>query len=565
MEKKSFRIFKWVILSLAILANSFIIAYSSLSADATQKLQDPFTNFFVKFINSFSKKEAKNIPLESIKVSMSDDQYNNIPGYSVNEIPLGSAKEVECEFTPNDATNKAVEYSVEPVGSVILNQSGSKVSIVGMQTGISTITAKSKDGNYTSSVQVNIVESVAPASYEISLESTQIALGTTQTLNFDIDGGVLDHNELINFRYYDIRKLTYVSENETVATVDENGVIYPHIEGTSKISVSNGDFNKEISITVIGGTTPVPYTNLNISGDEVCFANDMILNQNNPKYQHPLTIKDGGTELDPNVFIWTSSNELLVKVDRHGVVRGFRKSTTQDETAVITAKSKVSGQTATFNVTVKNQLPNKMSFWFKLGDETYYDSKEFTFSVGDIITVHTSLSPFTQSKAVTAVSSDPNIISVSSEGDLVTLHVLKEGKCNVDITSVINPDLSVSSSFTVMKAGAIGTKDIPNLGVYIRKSIGHAAVFMICQVFTFLAFYMFLSDKKWWFWCSLSLGEGLFVSGLSELIQYFVPTRTGALIDILIDFSGVIVGFGIALLIVLIIKNARRKTLEKNK
>ena len=563
MKNARFRLTKWIILAFSVLLNGFIIVYSSLDTITTNELQRPFTNFFVKIINSFSQKEVKTTPLKSISVSLSNDQYNNVPGYALNEIPLGSAKEINCSFTPSDATNKSIEYSVNPVGSVILNQSGSKVSIVGMKTGVSTITAKSKDGDFTSSVQVNVVETVAPKNYEISLEHSEIVIGTTQTIGFDIDGGVLGHNELVNFRYYDTRKLSYSSNDEAVVKVDEYGVIYPQSIGTTKITVSNGDYSKELNVSVVSGTTPTPYDNLSIGGDSVCYANDMILNQSYGKYKHPLSIKDGDKELNPDDFIWSSSNELLVKVDKHGVMRGFRKSTIDDESAIITAKSKLTGQTATLNVVVKNQLPTKLDYWFKIGDEVYWDVTDATLSVGDVVVIHTSLTPTTQDKAINVISSNPDIISVTSEGDLVNLQVLKEGKCSISMYSVINPDLIVSSNITVVKAGSIGTASIPNVGVYIRKSLGHAAVFMVCQIFTFLTLYMFLYDKKWWLWTSLSLSEGLFISGLSELIQYFVPTRAGTIIDVFIDFGGVVIGALIAFIIVLLIKRSNKKKEDK--
>jgi len=556
--RKHFTI-KWFFLGLAIISNSFIICYSFLDNVATEKMQKPFTNLFVKIINGFSKKEVKSIPLESINVSLTDNQYNYVPGYTVNEIPLGSAKEIDCVFTPYDATNKAIEYSVEPQGGLVLNQSGSKVSVVGMKTGISTITAKSKDGELTSSVQINVVETVAPRNFEISLNETNIAIGTTQTINFDIDGGVLGHDELINFRYYDTRKLSFNSDDENIATVDEHGVIYPHKTGSTKITVSNGETSKDVDITVTAGAAPSLYSNLNISGDTVCYANDMILNQSNPKYKHSLSIKDGEVELDPKDFIWSSSNELLVKVDKYGVMRGFRKVSSNDESAVITVKSKLTGQTVSYNIIVKNQLPIQMSFWFKVGDEDYWDVNDFTVSVGDVLTLHTSLVPVTQEKAMNVVSSNEEIISATSEGDVIILNVLKEGKCDITITSVINSDLSRTCSFTVVKAGFISTADISNVNLYIRKSLGHAAVFMITQIFTFLTFYMFLYNKKWWLYSSLSLGEGLFISILSEVIQYFVPTRGGTILDALIDFGGVVIGVLIAFLIVLSIKKSIKK------
>ena len=567
MEKESsFKKCRWIMLSIAILLNSFLIFYSCLPAQITSDWNKAFTNFFASIVNGLTHKEVEKIPLESIKVGLSNEEkyvYNYLPGYKVEEISLGSAKQIDCTFSPTNASDQSLTYKAEPSENVTLNQTGSTLSVVGMKLGKCVITGTSSDGSYTSSVEVNVVETVAPTSYTISVDSTDIAIGTTQSIKFDIDGGCLGHDELINFRYYDTRKLSYHSSDESKATVDKNGVIYPKDVGPSTITVSNGDFSKSINVNVTAGTAPTPYTDLHISGSNICYANDMILDQNTKKNNYPLSIYDGETKLDAKDFIWSSSNELLVKVDNIGVMRGFRKSSTEDENAIITAKSKLTGQETTYNVTVKDQLPTAMYVSFNVGEKTYTNPSEVTFAEGETISVNLAYSPYTQTKDVTVVSSDPEIISFTNEGGRLTLHINKEGNCDLKITSVINPELSISISCHVVKAGAITSDNIDDFGLYIRKSLGHAAVFGLAQVFTFLTLYMFLYDKKWWLYTSISLSEGLAISGLSELIQHFVPSRDGRFIDVLIDFAGVIVGAALTLLGIYIVK--RIKNNKKNK
>lgn len=565
-EQKRFKRSKWIMMSLAILLNVFIIVYSSLSNDATKEMARPFNNFFAQLVNAITHKEVETTPLQGIEINLSDQEtqkYNYIPGYKTNEIPLGSAKEINCSFSPKNATDKSIVYSAEPTDSVELSQTGAKVSVVGMKVGECTITAKSNDGGFVSSTKVYVVETVAPVDYEISLENTSIAIGTTQTINVDIDGGVLTHDELINFRYYDTRKLLYSSSDETIATVDNYGVVYPVAIGSTSISVSNGTMNKTINVSVMSGTTPAPYSNLSISGSDVCYGNDMILDQSSKKNHYQLTPKDGEVELNPEDFIWSSSNELLAKVDKHGVVRGFRKTIIDDESAVITAKSKTTGQSATFNVTVKNQLPTKMTIMLQNDGTDTYDPQEYTAIVGNIIKIHVLYSPTTQLKTIKMISSDETIISCVNEGVNPTLHVLREGTCTIRFTSIVNPDLVFETKILVVGAGAVSIHDFQQFTVYIRKSLGHAAVFMLAQIFTYLTLYMFFYDKKWWFYSSISIGEGLFISGLSELIQFFVPLRDATFLDIFIDFAGVVVGAALTFLGIYIVKKIKEKKSQK--
>lgn len=550
-KQPKFKVARWIMLSFAILLNAFIIFYSCLDSKTTGVWNDAVTTFFTNLVNTFTHKEVPTTPLEGISINLSNEEgyvYNYIPGYQVDEIPLGSAKQIECAFSPIDASNKSITYSANPAENVNLNQSGSTLSVVGLKLGECVITAKSSEGSYESSTTIKVVETVAPTSYEISLENSEIAIGTTQTINFDIDGGPLTHDELINFRYYDTRKLAYSSLDESVATVDKYGVIYPLNEGTTTINVNNGTYSKSLDINVTSGTPHPNYTSLSISGSDTCYANDMIMDQNTKKNHYQLTPKDEETELDPEDFIWKSSNELLVKVDKHGVMRGFRKDSFEEETATITAVSKLTGQETSMTVKVQNELPNKLSFYLDLLDKQVWNPSDYTFTVGDIVTVRVSLTPRPYVRTIEAVSSDENIIKVTNEGEYFTMNVVKEGSCKIKITPIINPEIAVETTFNVIKSGAINTDDLPGIYKTLRKSIGHAAVFMVAQIFTYLTFFMFFNDRKWYVWTSMSLGEGLFISGLSELIQHFVPSRTGAWLDVLINFGGVVVGAALAFL-----------------
>lgn len=564
VENKRFKIAKWIMLSLAVLSNAFIVFYSCLSNEDTKKLSAPFTNFFVSIINTFSNKEVKTIPLENINISFSDDKYNSIPGYKLEEIPLGSAKEISCSFNPVDATNQSISYSVEPTDAAVLNPSGNKVSVVGMKTGNCIVKAKSADGGFESSVPVTIVDTVAPTSYTIAIDNPNIQIGTTKTIDFDIDGGVLGHDELINFRYYDTRELTYTSSDEAIAKVDKYGVIYPESTGSATISVSNGTFVKQLSVNVVGGSPAPLYANLSIIGNNVCHANDMILDQSSKKNHVQLTPKDGETALNPNDFIWSSSNELLAKVDKHGVVRGFRKNVADDQSVVITAKSKATGQTATFTLLVKNQSPTKLTVSLITGGKEFWSPNNRTLVVGDSAYLKLYFSPSLCDKSIEAISSNEEVISLSPGGNVINMFVLKEGSCDITVTSLVNRDLTTKISFTVLKAGAISNSDIDDADYSVRKSVGHAAVFMVAQIFTFLTLYMFLYNKKWWLFTSISLGEGLFISGLSELIQHFVPTRKGNWVDVAIDFAGVVVGAALTFLGILLVKKIKQKKQNKN-
>lgn len=567
-KRNKFRISKWICFSFAVLMNGFIIVYSCLSNETTKQMARPFASLYTAIVNNIFHKEVEVKPLEKIELSIPDTyKYNNLLGYEANEIPLGSEKKIDCSFYPIDATDKSITYEVSPLDSAIIKQSDSSVSVIGMKPGMCVVSAKSNNCSLSSTITMSIVETVAPTSFEISLDNTEIKLNTTETINIDIDGGVLKHDELINFRYYDTRKLQFSSSNEDVATINEYGVISPKSVGNSTITVSNKTISKAINISVVGSVTPPIYTNLLIDGSSVCYANDMILDQKSNNYHYQLTPKDGENALNPDDFIWESSNELLTKVDKHGVVRGFRKASTDDEIVKITAISKVTGDTVSMNMIVKNQLPTSFNYCLILGEKGSWDKNEYSLTVGDNIVLFVEYDVPVYSNQTAFSSSDNNLISITEEGNQATLHILKEGTCYISIRNTFNESINTSFKCEVFPSGVISSKDMASVETSIRKSIGHSAVFMVAQIFTYLTLYMFFYEKKWWFYSSISLGEGLFLAGLSELIQFFVPTRSGSFIDVLIDFAGVAVGAALTFLGIYLVKKIieKRKQKENNK
>lgn len=98
---------------------------------------------------------------------------------------------------------------------------------------------------------------------------------------------------------------------------------------------------------------------------------------------------------------------------------------------------------------------------------------------------------------------------------------------------------------------------------FIRKAFGHFGLFAASGLLSSLAFYLSLSPYSW---CKhyvnviFSLTFGLFVAILTEMIQLSVPGRSGEITDVLIDFSGYLLGtLIIGLILFLVIRKLRKK------
>ena len=111
--------------------------------------------------------------------------------------------------------------------------------------------------------------------------------------------------------------------------------------------------------------------------------------------------------------------------------------------------------------------------------------------------------------------------------------------------------------------GTVTPENHDSFALFIRKAFGHFGLFSISGLLSSLAIYLSIKPMKWsknYLMIIISLVFGLFMGILTEVIQLNVPGRSGQFTDVLIDFSGYILGFLIILLIVfLIIKHEIKK------
>lgn len=108
------------------------------------------------------------------------------------------------------------------------------------------------------------------------------------------------------------------------------------------------------------------------------------------------------------------------------------------------------------------------------------------------------------------------------------------------------------SIINLFHAGTINDSNIGTFTQVIRKLIGHFGLFLIDGALTTWSIYLvsaYWKKYKHWYGLIFTLFFGLFMAGLSEFIQIFIPGRSGELLDILIDYGGYLLGTGTIVLI----------------
>lgn len=98
---------------------------------------------------------------------------------------------------------------------------------------------------------------------------------------------------------------------------------------------------------------------------------------------------------------------------------------------------------------------------------------------------------------------------------------------------------------------------LDNIRYFIRKAIGHFALFAIFAIAGVLVFFSFINNRSLRY--TILFSSGLVVALISEAIQIFSSNRVPSFKDVCIDYCGYLFGTTISLLIIFVLKKSRKK------
>lgn len=170
----------------------------------------------------------------------------NAPDVSLNlmskaiELNIGDTTTVDYVVEPNDT---AIHFESDNNEIVMIDDAG---KLVGLTAGSANITVKA--GSEVQTIPVKVKEvgelTINEVPIEISIGKTDISLivGETAQLIVTVTGS-------------DISSISYKSDNEDIATVDENGMVTALSAGTAYINITVGDVMQFAKITVAENET----------------------------------------------------------------------------------------------------------------------------------------------------------------------------------------------------------------------------------------------------------------------------------------------------------------------
>ena len=298
---------------------------------------------------------------------------------------IGETVQLTATVMPENTTDKTVTWASENENIATVDENG-LVTAVGV--GECDVTATCQVVSATCHITV---KPILPQSITLSSESESIFIGETVQLT----ATVLPENTTD-------KTVTWTSSDESIATVDENGLVTAVALGECDITATCQGVSATCHITV----KPI-------------LPQSITLNNESESLHIGETVQLTATVLPENTtdktVTWTSSDESIATVDENGLV-----------TAVALGKCDITascqGLSATCHITVKPVLPQSITL----------NSESESLHIGETVQLTATVLPEnTTNKTVTWASNNENIATVDENG-LVTAVAL--GECDITAT-----------------------------------------------------------------------------------------------------------------------------------
>ncbi|MBO4245750.1 MAG: Ig-like domain-containing protein [Bacilli bacterium] len=358
---------------------------------------------------------------------------------------VGDSYPLEGEYTKEDGTKAKIIYSIN----------NEKVATIDRESGV--VIAK-KRGKATLLASVDGDNSIyGECSIEVKPSSNKAVISNSKNI-------VMKSNDkqrmYISTGNVDPSRITYKSSDNSVATVDQNGVITGVSNGKTKVTVSVDGVDQATSDVNVDNTNTKTITNTNktSTGNTDNTTKTTKTNTDNKKTENnkPKTIKV--TSVTTNVAVkkmivgdsfkleayvnpsnatnktvtWSSSNTKVATVDQKGNVKAIKAGS-----AVISVVSKDGNKSATCKIDVASKTVDVESVGIV--------NKQVTLQVGAEATIDVSVLPSNATnKTITWSSSNTNVATVDKNGKVKAIAI-----GSADIVAKSNNGKTAMSKVTV--------------------------------------------------------------------------------------------------------------------
>ncbi|MBQ8316848.1 MAG: Ig-like domain-containing protein [Lachnospiraceae bacterium] len=329
----------------------------------------------------------------------------------------GDSKSLNVTVSPDDATNKAVQYTTSDENVATVDESG---KIVAVGPGEAVITVTTTDGTkLTDTCKVTVAEKIVIAD-SVTFKSSEVMVKAGGTANLVATVRPIDARN---------KELIWTSSDEKIATVDQNGKVTGIKRGTVTITATskdNTDVKAECKVTVSSDNIDISKIELSASNIDLKVGDKSQINVTvNPSNATNQTIS------------WTSSDEKVATVDENGNVTAVGVGT-----ATITATT-TDGTEISQNLTVKVE-PKTVAV-----SSVTMDKSSLSLKVGETGTLKATANPSNATNpTINWTSSDTKVATVDKNGKVTAVGA---GTATIKAHSADNSKAVGSCTVTVTK------------------------------------------------------------------------------------------------------------------
>ena len=364
----------------------------------------------------------------------------NLNSKNIN-LAVGYTYGLTYKVSPSNATELNMVFYSSDSSIATVDSNG---TIRGVNEGNAIITISSNNGAITDTAYVTVYKKGTvstppsgepvktdnyPASIKLSLNSIDITKGSTAQLQASITPSNA------------ISTISWKSSNNSVATVDENGLIRAVGVGSADIVVTTVN-NKTASCRVNVGNYSVRVSSIEI------LSHYKFLNVG---VSDTLYVAIKPEKATNRTITWSSSNPNVVSVDNSGKI-----TAKSNGSAIITAKSEDGGHTSTATIEVGGSKGGVEAKSISFKKSTYDVGLNSTISLSSNVTFNPSNTTYT---ALTYTSSNNNVATVDSNTGLVR----GTGIGSATITAVTKQGNAKATT-------TINVKNIPVTSVSLNKT-----------------------------------------------------------------------------------------------
>lgn len=540
---KKYRILKYLFLSLSIILNAFILIESALPGDISGNQSNFFGRIFAFLINNNVSYHEEYIPVEEISIK---DNITNI------DIVYGTTQRITYDILPNDASNKAISYTISDNKNFNVVRQGNSFYIesYSLDANARFVITSNDNNNISKTIQIQATPLQKPVNYTFSLSDDVLLEGYSSYIDINYNDYSNQNDAL---RYYDESLLEFKSSDTSIAYVDEYNVIHALKNGVTYIYEASNTNNK-VKLEVKDNDSALTFPNQITIKDNL---NPHIYDLDYDDIFSQVEVDFGNTiPSDKNVTYQLIGDPLIAKIDRYGHLKGYKK------TGQITLKVLSNMDHNVYDeiiVNVSEVIAN---------DITLSNQDNIEIYLNDTLTINASFSPINTTNKNLILENYEQYFDIVYIGQTIQIKPKQIGQTTIVVSSQSNNNIKKEININILQPKVINDNNYNDFHSFVRKFIGHFTLFFINGVITFLAMFYLLKDNKKLsrliIILSFALLIGLCSASFSELIQLFTYLRSGALSDVGIDFLGFIIGSGITYLIIHLINYIKKKHNKNN-